>query len=277
VLASQLSYDRGLGSFDAYGNYARLRDAEVDDVVLTLAGGVRLGTPALQVHAAVPLRLQYRELSGLAHATRFGAGDATLGFRAMVVEDAMGGIDLSDAGSLSPFFEPFIGARAPTGRAASDSETPTQADVMGDGAWSVFGGVAVSKFLTLAHALKLTGAYAHRFAHDVPGAAGADRRFAPGDEIDVNLAYLNLVDIYWSWTVFSSARWTLPAVSDDVRIENSDARRVRVGVGVSYYLTYPTWQLNTSVAADPPLSGLSKNVAFAGVTASLGLQRNFTY
>lgn len=277
VIASQLGYDRGFGSFDADGRYEELEGAEVDDVVLTLAGGVRLGTPALQVHGTLPLRMQYRELAGLTAATRFGAGDASLGFRAMLLEDLVAGIDLSEPETLLPFVEPFLGVRFPTGRAASDSETPTQADVMGDGAWTLLGGAQVTKFLTLHQALAVTGAYAHRFPHQVSSATGQTRRYSPGDEIDAKLSYVNVLDLFWSFSVFSTVRWTLPAESDGDEIPDSATRRVRFGAGLSHYLTYPTWQLTASASFDPSLDGVSKNVPFAGTSAALGLQRNFTY
>lgn len=277
VIASQLAYDRGFGSFDARGKYRSLEGAEVDDVVLTLAGGVRLGTPALQVHGTLPLRLQHRELSGLPTATRFGLGDASLGFRAMLIEDLVAGLDLSEPRTLLPFFEPFVAVRAPTGRAPSDSETPTQADVMGDGAWTAIGGAQITKFLTLHQAVAVTGSYAHRFPHDVSSAAGRTRRYSPGDELDAKLAYVHVVDMFWSFSVFSTGRWTLQASNDGAEVPDSASRRIRFGAGLSHYLSYPTWQLTASAAFDPPVDGLSENVPFAGSSLALGLQRNFTY
>ena len=277
VLATQLGYDRGLGSFDSSGGFRSLGGAEVDDAVFTLAGGVRLGTPALQVHGTMPVRLQHRDLRGLAPATRIGAGDASLGLRAMVLEDWVAGLDLSEPGTLLPFVELFVASRFPTGRDAGDSETPTQADVMGEGAWTALGGAQVTKFLTLHQAVVVTGSYAHRFAHDVSGVQGQTRRFSPGNEVDAKLAYINVLDMFWSATVFSTLRWTLPASSDGERIADSDSRRWRLGAGVSHYLSYPYWQLTLSASFDPPVDGVSKNVPFAGVSTGLTFQRNFTY
>ena len=89
VLATQLSYERGYGTFDSRGRFSRLRNAEVDDFVVALGGGVRLGTPALQLHGSIPLRMQYRDLHGLPAASAVGFGDASLMLRAMAVEDRM--------------------------------------------------------------------------------------------------------------------------------------------------------------------------------------------
>lgn len=277
VLATQLGYDRGLGSFDSAGGYHSLGSAEVNDAVLTLAGGVRLGTPALQVHGTLPFRLQHRDLRGLAPATRLGAGDASLGFRALVLEDWVAGMDLAEPGTLVPFVELFVASRFPTGRDAGASETPTQADVMGEGGWTALAGAQVTKFLTLHQAVVVTASYAHRFAHDVAGAQGQSRSFSPGDEIDVKLGYVNVLDLFWSATVFSTLRWTRPASSDGTRIANSDSRRWRLGAGASHYLSYPYWQLTLSASFDPPVEGVGENVPFAGVSAGLTFQRNFTY
>ncbi|MCK6537074.1 MAG: hypothetical protein L6Q84_29245 [Polyangiaceae bacterium] len=277
VLASQLSYDRGFGSVDARGKYQSLDGSRVDDAVLTLAGGVRLGTPALQAHAAVPLRLQHRELRGLPAATRLGPGDASLGLRAMVVEDLVAGLDLSEPRTLLPFIELFVAGRFPTGRDASDSDTPTQADVTGEGAWSLLGGAQITKFVTLHQAVVATGSYARRFPHDVTGANGQTRRYAPGDEVDAKLAYVNVFDLFWSATLFSTARFTARAANDGVAVPDSDTRRVRFGGGVSHYLSYPYWQLTFSASFDPPVDDFAKNVPFASVTAGLTVQRNFTY
>lgn len=273
VVAAQLGYDRGLGSFDARGNYESLGDAQVDDLTLTLAAGVRPAKGPLQVHGALPLRLQRRELSGVPASTRFGPGDATLNLRLTLLEDTVTGIDVADLRSLVPFVEPFVGVRAPTGRGPSDAETPSQADVTGEGAWAVLAGAKVTKFLTRRHSLALTGSYARRFPHDVSDASGKTHRFAPGDEIDTKLAYLFVPDLYWSFMVFGSARFTLASATDGVRATESDTRRVRAGAGLAHYLAYPAWQLVTNVTLDPPLRGLGKSVPFAGVSGSLGLQR----
>lgn len=277
VLATQLSYDRGFGSVDARGKYQSLEGARVDDAVLTLAGGVRLGTPALQLHATVPLRLQHRDLRGLPPATRVGPGDASLGFRAMVLEDLVAGLDLSEPSTLLPFVELFVAGRFPTGRDAGDSDTPTQADVMGEGAWTALGGAQITKFVTLHQAIVATGSYARRFPHQVAGASGQTRRYAPGDEIDAKLAYVNVFDLFWSATVFSTARFTARASNDGVAVPDSDTRRVRFGAGLSHYLSYPYWQLTGSASFDPPVDELGKNVPFTSATAGLTLQRNFTY
>jgi hypothetical protein len=211
VLAVQVGYDRGFGSFDARSRFTALKSAVVQDATLTLAGGIRLFTPALQIHGALPLRLQHRDLRALPAETALGPGDAALSLRAMVVEDLVAGLDLTDPQTLVPFVEPFVGVRAPTGRAPADSESPSGADVTGEGAYTLLGGVQVTKFLTLHQALAVTGAYGRRFPHRVSSTGGGTREFSPGDEIDLKLAYVNVLDLFWSFTLFSTLRRTLPA------------------------------------------------------------------
>lgn len=277
VLATQLGYDRAFGSFARDGTYAGLDDASVQDLTLTLAAGLRLFTPALQVYTTLPLRLQQRSFSGVPSETRVGTGDATAGLRAILVDDLMAGMNFGEPRTLLPFVEPFVVARAPTGRAPSESNTATQADVMGDGAWALAGGVVLTKFVTVRQAVSANASYGHRFAHSVSGAAGVERRFSPGAEIDVKLAYVEVLDLFWSWSLFTTVRWTLPARSEGQSVDGSESRRVRLGASVSHYLTYPKWQLIGAVAFDPPVSDLSQGVPYAGATATLSMQRNFTF
>lgn len=179
VLAAQLSYERGHGSFDANGDYHPLSHAEVDDVVLSLAGGIRLGTPKLQVYGSIPLRLQYRDLEGLSSDSAVGPGDASLALRAMAVEDLVTGIQWSDARSFLPFVEPYVGGRAPTGKGPTESDRPSGVDATGDGTWTAFAGVSVTKFVTLSDAVVLDGSYGYRFEHDVSSPSGGSRRYSP--------------------------------------------------------------------------------------------------
>lgn len=275
VLAAQIAYDHGFGSFDAKGNYAQLDNAEVDDVTFTLGGGVRLGTPLLQLHGLVPLKLQHRELQGLPGETRGGLADVSLTLRATLLEDGATGIDGSRSESFVPTLEPFVGVRAPTGRSPSNSETPSQADVTGDGAWAAVAGLSVTKYVTRREAVLLGASYARRFPHDVKSAGGKSLRFTPGDEIDARLGLLHVFDLHWSAQLGATGRWTLPASSDGEEAPGSDTRRIRFVAGLSHFLTYPELQLTASLTGDPPIDGIGKQVPFAGMTAAIGVQRNF--
>ncbi|MCC6215835.1 MAG: hypothetical protein IT376_13305 [Polyangiaceae bacterium] len=277
LLMAQASYEEALGSFDERGSYRSLEGSAARDATLTLAGGVRPFGPALQLYGALPLRVQQRALAGIPEATRAGAGDATAGARLMALEDRMAGIRLDEPTSLIPFLEPVVAVRLPSGRAPADSRTPSQADVTGEGAYALLGGVSIVKFLTLDESLSVTATYGHRFAHRAGAAASGSRRYEPGAELDAKLAFFDVVDLHWSWTAFATGRWTAAAASDGRPVPASETRRIRVGIGGARYLTYPTWQLTASVAADPPVSGLSQGIPFAGASLALGLRRSFPY
>jgi hypothetical protein len=276
VLATQLSYERGYGTFDSRGRFSRLRNAEVDDFVVALGGGVRLGTPALQLHGSIPLRMQYRDLHGLPAASAVGFGDASLMLRAMAVEDRMTGLDVSRPASLLPFVEPFAGVRMPTGRAPRYSTEPTGVDAMGDGAWTAIGGVALTKFITLQTAATLTASYGRRFPHRVRRGTGS-AVYSPGDEISARFGLVRVFDLFWSGSLFVSGIFTRPVAIDGHRIAASSTRRIRVGAGVQRYIVFPTWEVGVSASVDPPIDGFAQNIPFPGSTVSLLLQRNFTW
>ncbi len=277
VLASQIAYEHGHGTFDADGNYRSLRHAEVDDVVLSLGGGIRLGTPKLQVYGSIPLRLQYRDLEGLPADTAVGPGDASLALRWLAVEDLVTGVQWSDLRSLLPFVEPYAGGRAPTGRGPTESTSASGVDATGDGTWTAFAGVAITKFVTLHDAIVLDGSYGYRFEHDVDSPSGGSRRYSPGNEIRTRLAAVHVFNLFWSGSLFTSAIFTADASQDGNEIPSSGTRRVRFGASVQYYMVYPYWELGLSASLDPPVSGFGRNIPFAGASGSLLLQRNFTW
>lgn len=276
ALASELSYDRGFGTFDAQGRFEQLSRAEADDIVLALAGGVRLGTPMLQLYGSVPVRLQYRDLHGLPAASAVGFGDSSVTLRAMTVEDRMTGIELARPATLIPFVEPFIGLRAPTGRPATRSTEPTGVDAMGEGGWVASAGVALTKYVTLSTAATITASYGKRFPYQVEQGKSA-AKFQPGDELDARLGVVHVFDLLWSASAFVSGRFTAESGLDGVSIGESRTRRIRLGAGVERYLVFPTWQLGLSASLDPPLAGFGQNLPFAGTTLSLSMQRNFTW
>lgn len=276
ALASELSYERGFGAFDAKGRFAPLSRAEADDVVLALAGGVRLGTPMLQLYGSVPVRFQYRDLHGLPAASAVGFGDSSATLRAMTLEDRMTGIDLSRPATLIPFVEPFIGVRVPTGRPATRSSEPTGVDAMGEGGWAVSAGVALTKYVTLSTAASVTASYGRRLPYSVERGTRSSK-FQPGDELDVRLGVVHVFDLLWSASGFVSGRFTAESSLGGAGIRDSQTRRIRLGAGVERYLVFPTWQLGLSASLDPPLAGFGQNLPFAGTTLSLSMQRNFTW
>jgi hypothetical protein len=276
AVATDLTWDRAFGSFEGDAHYRRLKSAEVDDVVWRWGGGIRLGVPWLQVYASLPQKLQYRRLSGLAPATRVGIGDAQAGLRATLVEDRVERLDAGRPATWFPFIEPFIGVRAPSGRPPDASETETQADVMGDGAWLLFGGLSLTKYVNDDNAVALAGTWGHRFSRTVTTAAGSAHRFEPGSEYDARLSWLRVIGLFWSFSVFGNLRVTGTPRTDGVEIDDGATRRVRAGASVLRYLWYPAWQVSVAFDSDLPLGGLGKNVPFAGTSLTLSLQRNFS-
>lgn len=275
VLATELAWDHGFGSFAEDGHYRRLGSAEVDDAVWRWGAGIRLLKPWLQIYASVPEKLQYRRLSGLPSATRVGLGDAQLGLRATLVEDRIARFDRSEPSTWLPFVEPFFGLRVPSGRAPEDAETPTQADVTGDGAWLLFAGVSLTKYVNDDDALAFSGSWGHRFARTVSAPRGASHRFEPGNEYDAKLSWLRAIGLFWSVSMFADLRITAAPRSDGVEISDGGTRRVRWGASLLRYLSYPSWQLAGTLSSDLPVPGFGKNVPFAGTSLSVSLQRNF--
>lgn len=275
-ISAQLSYQRAVGSYDEDGDFHRLRDASVDDVVLTLAGGVRFADQRLQLTAAVPTRLQHRRF-GEESTTSVGFGDVTAGFRALAVEGSSAGFDSDDRSTYVPFVELFTTVRAPTGRAPEDTRNSLGADIMGDGSWGLTLGTKVSAFLTLHHSVALNVAWSHRFARDVPPVeeAGQGRRFAPGEALDLRLAWTRIVNLWWSYGAFGAFRFTGAVDEDGQEVANSETHRTSFGFFVTHAIALPEWETTLSVSIDPFWPGGGSGLAFVGPTAAISIHRYF--
>ena len=277
ALVGQLSYEHAWGSHAADGGYRPLADAEIDDLVFTLGGGFRPGWRRLQIQGSIPWRMQHRSLGSLPAETAFRPGDATAGLRLTATEDSLSTVDFSEPGTLVPFVDLLAAIGLPTGVAPEDSHVPGAADVTSDGTWKLGGGLKVSKFLSSSHVVLLRGVYTHVFPRTVPGAAGTEREIALGDDIDANLSFLYLHNLWWSLGGFGDLRYRLPSQQDGVEVPASASHRLRLGSWVSYHLTYPTWLLTVALSSDLPLDRVAANIPYAGSNLSLTLQRNFPY
>ena len=267
VLGVQLDHDRGYGSFNAQGTFRSLTDAEVDDIVLALGGGIRLWPRELQINGAVPLRAQYRELRGQSGA-HLGLGDASLALRYVLVDGGRPG------GGLSPFVEPFAGLRFPTGTPPEAASEPTLVDATGDGSLLVYVGFLVVEALGDSDAVRLSAALGHRFSRRVASPTGP-QSFTPGEEITARLGFAHTLDMFSSVEAFATLRATTTAHLDGNHVTDSATHRVRVGAALAHFLAFPTWQLVGAISLDPPISHFGSNVPFAGTSLTLGLRRNF--
>ena len=275
VVVAELGYEHGFGSYDSQSRYHRLRDAEVDDGVLTLGAGVRLFPRDLQVGAALPLRVQHRDLPGVGSSTRFGFGDASLALRYTLIDDPLTGIHAAEPASYVPMIDLIAGVRVPLGRAPDESRDETGADATGEGAWVALIGAEVTKFLTQRDAIQLRADYGYRFSHEIHPASAPASELDPGDEIGVGAAFLDYPSFVWSWGAFLDARFTTAAANDGVTVPRSASRRVRAGAHVTYAWSHPEWRSTLTLSTDPFWDGVSRNVPFAGVRAALNVRRSF--
>lgn len=271
VLASQLSYERGLAYYDADGERS-FRDDAANDVILTVGGGTRLGWDRLQVHGGIPLRLQQRQ-SGTNSSTAWGIGDAAFELRFTPLYDAMGGIG-GEASSFLPFVDVFAGVKMPTGRAPEDARDSTLADVTSDGAWAATGGVRLTKFVTTSDIVSLQLDLVHAFARDIPTPTG-ELSLARGLQTGTRLGYTRLFNLFWSAGGHVDLRLRGPTALGDADVPDSESRRVMVGAHVTRVVAFPYWEVTLAAATDTLLPEVARNVLAAGPTASLTLRRTF--
>jgi hypothetical protein len=273
VIATMVGYDRAFGSFDPQGRLRSLGGASVDDVVLTLGGGIRFHHRRLQVHGAVPVRLQHRHF-GEQRDTRVLPGDANVTFRWTAVMGGMQGLGASTHRGRLPFFDLLAGSRIPFGRAPEDGQSPLGADVTGMGSWEVYGGAKLAQFITRRHAASLSVVYGYQLARDVPGPQ-ATMDFWPGHSVEVRGSWLVVPSFLWSAGVFSTFRYTSTARLDGQAVPMSATRRLRVGAYATYALALPEWETTVILASDVPADRVGQGIPFATVSLSWIVQRNF--
>jgi hypothetical protein len=270
----ELAYDRAYGSFDGRARFEALREAEADDLVLSLAAGARLIPERLQIYGSLPLRFQYRKLHGLDSQQHLALGDATLALRLDVIDGAKGTPELAHPESLLPFLDLFAGMRLKSGRGGDEAATESLVDVTGDGSHMLFGGASVSELVTRDQGFTLSGGYGHRFERSVATPLGR-QRFNPGNEVIDRAAFFHNLSLFWSYEFSLAWRSTGSSRYDDVTAAGSDTRRLRAGASLTRTLSFPSWQLMLASAFDPPVRGLGKNLPFAGSTLIFSVRHNF--
>ncbi len=275
VIATQLTYQHGLGTYSDQGDYRSLDHAQVDDMTLSLGGGFRPFHKRFQVYGSVPLRLQYRAFDAAGSDLRLGPGDAGAGARWTALQDRMGGMSWDDAGSFIPFLDVYAGVKMPTGRAPEDTVLTTGADITGDGAWQLMAGAKVSKFLDAHHVIGLQASYSHPLARTIDKAGGGKTDYTAGRVADLQASYLHIHDLFWSWGFNSSLRFSQEAEADGQAVPDSETRRLRFGAHVTHGFDFPFWEATLSVAADAWWDGASTNLPFVGPAVSLALRRQF--
>lgn len=274
VLATQVTYQRGSGSYADDGEYRSLDHAQVDDLIVSVGGGFRPFHKSLQLYGSVPLRVQHRAFDSTGSDVRLGPGDAAASIRWTALQDRMSGLSLGEPDSFIPFLDLYAGLKVPTGRAPEQTSVTTGADITGDGTWQLLGGAKVSKFVTPKHVVGLQATYSYGLARTIERAS-TTTEFAPAGEVDVQVSYLNIHDLFWSWGLNSSFRHAGKTYADGEPVPNSDMHRLRFGGHITHGFEFPFWEATLSVSADAWWDGASSNVPFVGPTASLTLRRQF--
>lgn len=273
MLTASASLEPTLGSYGADGQYRSYDGATLYDLVTTVGGGTRFGFERFQIHGAIPLRLQYRDIAD-STATGWGIGDASVGLRFMVVRGSLTGIERGDPTSYVPFLEPYLTGKIPVGRTPDSGNDPSGADITGDGHWGLAGGVRAMKFLHARHAVGPYAELDYRFGRHIERATDTVR-YRPGTQFGVGLTYLHTPSVRWSWgldlgfDVAGDAREAGEVVAD------SATRRLSGGVHVTRHLAFPFWEVTLSATNDAWGDHAGKNLPFVGPSIALSVQRNF--
>lgn len=275
VLGAQLSVEHGLGTFSEQGEFRTLTDARINDMILSVGGGVHVYKRSLQVYGSAPMRLQYRAWGSESGELSPGLGDISGGVRWTVLDDTGAGISAEDPGSFIPYVDLFVGLKAPTGRAPDQSESRLGADVTGDGFWAPSAGIKATKFLTPNHVLSLNAAVAYPLARaiDIPGAPDSD--FRRGIATDLGVSYLYLHNIFWSWGLASTMKFEGESTLNGHTLAHSDTHRLRFGGHVTHGFSFPFWEASLSVMLDAWWDGAASNIPFVGPAVTLGVRRQF--
>lgn len=272
-ITTMLGYQHAVASYDAEGDVHRLRDASVDDITLTLAGGVRFLDRRLLLAAGMPVRLQHRRF-GDERSTRVLPGDASVSMRGMLSRGSLLGFRRGDPSSYQPFVDLVVSVQAPTGRAPEDTRDELGADITGAGAWVLGSGIKLTSFLTLKNSVSLSLGWRHSFARDV-AARGTARRVAAGEAVDARVAWAYVPSLFRSGGVFASFTYAGAARENGASVEGSTSYRTSIGAFVTTYLSFPQLELSFSLSLDALWPGGSSNVPFVGPALTVAVSRFF--
>lgn len=266
MISTSIGLEHGLGFNDRDGAFQRYESTGSSDMVLTLAGGIRPFDRRFRVGAAMPLRGQYRSAGSDLSSTALRPGDLGLSTGFYVLEDPITGLD-----SPIPFVEPYLAATLSTGVSSHSASDPLGADTTSTGSSTLGGGLKIIKFVTPAHAVRVSGEYRYSFAHDVES-RDSSVEIKPGAAWDLELGWTYEGSIFWSVGV--QTRLTLQGrlEQSEQPVDKSEMRRLYTGLTYRRSLSFPYWDLTVGVGQDM-LFG--KNTVRSGVTAVLGVQRNF--
>jgi hypothetical protein len=284
VAALRISGKRMFGRHDSEGNYRPLADGvAASDGVVTLGGGVRMPFyQRLQLHGAFSGRVQQRQApepypgTGSESATSFGAGDASLFVRWSALYDDQNGLFRKGASPL-PSLDLYTGAKAPTARFVDGPRARDAARTMGDGTWGVIVGVRAIKYITAAHAARISLRYDARFNRDAGTTYTGYSAFSPGDQVGLTLAYLGLKGMRWMFGCAADFAFTLPSSARPVggsfqTLSGTSMRETTLGAHLTRVLLMPRLDLTANVGYTLPVPKLSRNISWEGVQGGLTLR-----
>lgn len=275
VLGAQLSVEHGIGTFSDDGEFHALNDARVNDLILSLGGGVHVYKRSLQVYGSVPMRLQYRAWTSDAGEWSPGLGDLAGGVRWTVLEDTGTGLNADDPASLIPYLDLFVGLKTPTGRAPEDSDSLLGSDVTGDGFWTPSAGLKATKFLTPNHVLSLNAAVAYPLERKVELPNAPRASFRRGLATDLGVSYVYLHNIFWSWGLASTVKFEGDSTFNGDTVAHSATRRLRFGGHVTHGFSFPFWEASLALMMDAWWDGAASNIPLAGPALTLSVRRQF--
>jgi hypothetical protein len=120
----------------------------------------------------------------------------------------------------------------------------------------------------------------HHFPRDSDSVRTGYDSFTQGDQLGVTAGYWLSHGMHWlfgatldsTWTFASSAK--TPGASSQT-LADTEMRQASVGLQVTRVLHMPNLDLTLAVGSDLPLPGVSANVSWEGVQASLALRYHF--
>lgn len=258
--------DHGTGVFTETSDYEGFESTGSDDIIFSVAGGIRPFDRRFRVGAMAPLHLQHRSSDDLSSTkTKFGDVAWSSGF--LFLEDPMAGI----SESWIPFLEVALLGTFPTGTHLGESTDPLAADVTSAGGTTLGGGLRLVKFLTPAHALRLSGDYRYSFSHDVTYGRNTVE-VQPGAEWGGLVGWNYERSLFWSVGAYTRFTYTENLRTQGNEVEDSDRQRLTLGGIFRRSIVFPYWDVNLSLGTDLLMG---KNLPRAGVAGSFSIQRNF--